>query len=169
MILKILAGNLLGFDLLIILLAVVNGLIFRECKKNANTVYQHFNRKDYTANLTKEQKEAFETEKNQDTVLTPQQLLQYREKTNSLYALFTNFTSVFPLLGMFGTVISLLSMGDLIGSEVQGAFFTALTSTFWGIVAAIAFKMLDSRISYKIDDNEKHLEYLFNPKKEEAA
>ncbi|MCR5794336.1 MAG: MotA/TolQ/ExbB proton channel family protein [Solobacterium sp.] len=166
---KILLNNLIGLDGVIIILAFVNGYILYLCKKNADSVYDHFNKKDYTANLTDEQKEAFMTEHAAEDTLTPQDLLKYREKTNRLYALFTNFTSVFPLLGMFGTVISLLRMGELIGSEVQGAFFTALTSTFWGIFAAIIFKMLDSAVSYRIDDNEKHLEYLFNPKKGEIS
>ena len=164
---NVLLGNLWGFDTLIIIAALFNGFwIYRECGRNADKVYHHFNRKDYTANLTQEQKEAFQAGSEKETVLTPQDLLKYREKTNQLYALYTNFTSVFPLLGMFGTVISLIRMGDLIGTGVQGAFFSALTSTFWGIVAAIVFKLLDSGISYKIEDNEKHLEYLFNPNKE---
>ena len=42
-----------------------------------------------------------------------------------------------------------------------------MTSTFWGIVAALVFKFLDSFLSYKIEDNEKHMEYLLNPAKTE--
>lgn len=167
-VLKILGENLFGFDALILLLALGNLFLFRKCRENADMVYGHFNRIDRTSNLTPDQKTAFGIEKAPQADLTPQDLLRHREKTNELYALYTNFTSAFPLLGMLGTVISLLSMGDLIGTEVQGAFFTALTSTFWGIVAAILFKALDSRLSYKIEDNEKHLEYLFNPNKERS-
>jgi biopolymer transport protein ExbB/TolQ len=72
---------------------------------------------------------------------------------------------MFPLLGMLGTVISLIPMVNLIGTETTGAFFAALTSTFWGIVAALVFKFLDSFLSYKIEDNEKHMEFLLNPGK----
>ena len=68
-----------------------------------------------------------------------------RQKLNVCYSLFTTFISVFPLWGMFGTVISLLSLdmgGDL--SAVQENFFTALTSTAWGIIFAILFKVLNA-------------------------
>ena len=46
---------------------------------------------------------------------------------------------------MFGTVTSLLALdmnGDL--SSVQENFFTALTSTAWGIIFAILFKVLNA-------------------------
>ena len=121
---------------------------------------------DHTSNLTDESKEAISSGKT-EVILTPNDLLGYRDKTNRWYAWFTNITSIFPLMGMLGTVGSLISMRDLIGSEVQGSFTEALTSTAWGIIAAVVFKMFDSSISFKIDDNEKHLEYLFNPKKGE--
>jgi chemotaxis protein MotA len=163
---KIFFEGLWKFDILIFIAAAGNIFLFLECRKNTDIVYKHFNRMDHTSNLTEEQKAAFQSGQRKETVLTAEELLQYREKTNRFYSFFTNITSTFPLMGMLGTVISLLRMGDLIGTEVQGAFFTALTSTFWGIIAAIAFKASDASIAYKIEDNEKHLEYLFNPNKE---
>ena len=68
-----------------------------------------------------------------------------RQKLNVCYSALTAFISIFPLWGMFGTVISLLSLdmgGDL--SSVQDNFFTALTSTAWGILFAILFKVLNA-------------------------
>lgn len=68
-----------------------------------------------------------------------------RQKLNVCYTTFTTFISIFPLWGMFGTVMALLSLdmnGDL--SSVQENFFTALTSTAWGILFAIAFKVLNA-------------------------
>ncbi len=59
------------------------------------------------------------------------------------YTLFTTGISLFPLLGMFGTVKALLELdlsGDL--SMIQGKFFNALTSTAWGIIFSIAFKII---------------------------
>jgi chemotaxis protein MotA len=100
--------------------------------------------------------------------LSGEELLNEREKMNETYAAFTTLTTIFPLLGMLGTVISLLNMTDLIGTEATGAFLGALTSTFWGIVAAIICKIMDTRISYKIEDNEKHMDYLFNPSKKQG-
>ncbi len=68
-----------------------------------------------------------------------------RQKLNVCYSLFTTFISIFPLWGMFGTVKSLLSLdmnGDL--TRVQENFFTALTSTAWGILFAIGFKVANA-------------------------
>ena len=68
-----------------------------------------------------------------------------RQKLNVCYTTFTTFISIFPLWGMFGTVMALLSLdmnGDL--SSVQENFFMALTSTAWGILFAIAFKVLNA-------------------------
>ena len=68
-----------------------------------------------------------------------------RQKLNVCYTTFTTFISIFPLWGMFGTVMALLSLdmnGDL--SSVQENFFAALTSTAWGILFAIAFKVLNA-------------------------
>ena len=57
------------------------------------------------------------------------------------YTLFVTFISLFPLLGMFGTVRALLELdlsGDL--GMIKIKFFNALTSTAWGIIFSIIFK-----------------------------
>ena len=70
---------------------------------------------------------------------------------------FTKKSADVPLLGILGTVISLLGMvGDM--TNVQDNFYGALTSTFWGLVFAIIFKFLDGIISAKIEDNEKNVQ-----------
>lgn len=59
------------------------------------------------------------------------------------YTLFITFISLFPLLGMFGTVKSLLELdlsGDL--EQIKLKFFNALTSTAWGIVFSVLFKII---------------------------
>lgn len=57
------------------------------------------------------------------------------------YTLFVTFISLFPLLGMFGTVRALLEL-DLSGELeiIKIKFFNALTSTAWGIIFSIIFK-----------------------------
>ena len=40
-------------------------------------------------------------------------------------------------------------------ANAQSNFYLALTSTFWGLVFAIIFKMLDGFILSRIEDNEK--------------
>ena len=61
------------------------------------------------------------------------------------YLLFVTVISLFPLLGMFGTVRALLELdlsGDL--ELIKQKFFDALTSTAWGILFATVFKLLNS-------------------------
>lgn len=162
----IILQNLFPYDGAILIGAVLGFFfLFLPCKKNAAMVYRHFNKTDSVSNLAAKQKKAFFSVTAEEKTLTAQDLLSARTETNKKYAFFTNLTSGFPLFGMLGTVISLIRMVNESGFEVSNAFFGALTSTFWGIICAIVYKALDSTISYMIDDNEKHLEYLFNPDK----
>ena len=70
------------------------------------------------------------------------------------YSLFTTMISIFPLLGMFGTVWGLLGMdqagGDM--SLMQGNFFGALTSTAWGIIFSIVFKLIHALVRDDLED-----------------
>ena len=65
-----------------------------------------------------------------------------------------NFTSAFPLLGMIGTIYSLLKLDLSGGTEmISGSFLLALTSTLLGASFGLLFKILDSFLSPKIDEN----------------
>lgn len=71
-----------------------------------------------------------------------------------LYALYVNFTSAFPLLGMIGTIYSLLKLDMSGGAEmISGSFLLALTSTLLGAFFGLVFKVLDSFLSPKIEEN----------------
>ena len=50
---------------------------------------------------------------------------------------------VCPLLGTFGTVVSLINSA-MNPAELQSSFLYALTSTFWGLVAAVVCRFVDS-------------------------
>ena len=71
------------------------------------------------------------------------------EKLNVYYNLFTTMITIFPLLGMFGTVSALLGI-NLDGSDYKTNFFGALTSTAWGIVFAIVLKIINALIEYDV-------------------
>ncbi len=92
-------------------------------------------------------------QKNQSAA-DPQMLRKLHKRLSVSYSLFTTFISIFPLWGMFGTVSALLRL-DMSGelSQIQGHFFEALTSTAWGILFAIAFKVLNAAlVSFKAED-----------------
>ncbi len=163
-IIKICFDNLFPFDWIILVLAGANYFVFyRKAKAKINQMYQYFHFRDHTSNLSHASKQVLQASTKPEPSLTGNDLLEIRESMNFYYALFSNLTAMFPLMGMLGTILSLIPMVNAIGTESTGLFFSALTSTLWGILCALFFKALDSFISYKIEDNEKHMEYLLNP------
>lgn len=69
------------------------------------------------------------------------------------YTIFITLVSIFPLLGMFGTVKALLDL-DMSGeiSALQNNFFSALTSTAWGLIFAVLFKIFNSVVQPFIEN-----------------
>ena len=86
------------------------------------------------------------------------------EKLNKRYTLLINFISTFPLLGMLGTVKSLIGlasgMSDNSNELEITMFFSALTSTAWGIIFAIVFKTFTSGIISKTETSNKEYEII---------
>ena len=76
-------------------------------------------------------------------------------KINMNYTLFITFISIFPLLGMLGTVLALLGLDmsstDAI-NEAKNNFFSALTSTAWGIIFAVVYKIINARFFADVED-----------------
>jgi len=67
-------------------------------------------------------------------------------------SVFVTLITIFPLLGMYGTVRALLNV-DLTAENLASArvnFFGALTSTAWGIVFSIAFKLLNALTAHYV-------------------
>ncbi len=159
-ILVIFMDNFLKFDWIIIILAVLNMVFYLRVKENADKLYHHYNASDKLKNLPEGALEKLKKNTEKEKALSAEELLDVREKMNKAYAGYSNFTTMFPLFGMFGTIWALIPMVDSIGTIDTSNFFSALTSTAWGIVAAILFKALDATVSYKIEDNEKHTEHL---------
>ncbi len=70
------------------------------------------------------------------------------------YTLFTTMITIFPLLGMLGTVCGLLGLdlanGDM--ENIKNNFFIALTSTAWGIIFSVLFKILNAFIADGVEE-----------------
>lgn len=153
----IIIKNLLGFDFLIIILGLVNGFYVLPRAKSATEVLK---------------------EKLQPTIYVPINVLlksfsQAKEREYDLHeikslkdkeAFYMNILltimSVFPLLGILGTIISLLRMVDIGSTEILFNFTTALTSTFWGLVMAITFKGLTTNLVSGSEQNSENFELL---------
>lgn len=81
-------------------------------------------------------------------------------RASGAYSLFTNLTAVFPLLGILGTVTSLMRLS---GTEnLSDNFMSALATTFWGLVCAIGFKIADSFITARLDRALDEADYLIH-------
>ncbi len=67
---------------------------------------------------------------------------------------FVSLLSLFPLLGMLGTVNGLLGLdlsnGDM--ENIRANFFIALTSTAWGIIFSVLFKFFFAFFTDFVDD-----------------
>ena len=161
-VLQVIGHNLLGFDLIIFITAAANLVCFLATRRTADTLYKLLHRLVFVPSHTHDPETLAEAIRSVDE----EEALALRKRSESLYAIFANVTAIFPLLGILGTVISLLPMvADL--SNMQSNFFAALTSTLWGLVFAIVFKLLDGFLSSKMDDNDKSVTMLLERRQRE--
>ena len=148
--LGVIFSNIAGFDAIIFIAGIVNAVVYYFAFSAANELY----RKMHLTVFVPDNDDSKEQAQAKVSSLTETELTEMRTRCGKLYSVFVNLTGIFPLLGILGTVASLLSvMEDM--SNAQGNFYAALTSTFWGLVFAIIFKFLDGVISARIEDNEK--------------
>ncbi len=147
---SVLWQNFLKYDFIVFLLAGITIFFLILSLKRSNAFFAIMNRTVYVPEEQSAElvKTAMQEVREYDVVLL-------RRKMLSAYGMFANFIVIFPLLGILGTVISLLPMVSQMGqADIQANFFGALTSTFWGLVFAIIFKAIDGWISGRIEDNE---------------
>ena len=161
----VLLNRLTGYDRIILIAFVINFGVYLLALMEARRIHRHFHKTDRMSALPKDAADNIRAVTGESSLLSPELLLDHRERMNFLYSAFSIITTMFPLLGMLGTVIYLIPMVNSIGAENVQQFFGALTSTFWGIVCALVCKGLDIFIGYTIEDNEKHTEFLLNPKR----
>ncbi len=76
-----------------------------------------------------------------------------------LYSFYSNFTAVFPLLGILGTVMSLMNIGT---ADLSSSFSSALITTLLGLIAAIIFKGIDAVISSRLERALEEADYLIH-------
>lgn len=150
--------NLAGFDGLILLLATLNGFFYYRAYTSSTVLYRRFNQ---IHSLGIGDSSVLENK------LTQEIHNLYQDATHQVH-LFEQFTSLFPLFGLLGTVISLLRLVDFNSQTVMINFSTALTSTFWGLLLAIFFKFIyASYLSSKVELNKEIHTTMFMELREE--
>ena len=151
---SILLKNAFGYDIIIFIAMIAALVLFFESRKANKHLYSvlgesFVKRKEngLKPEITSKMEAASEAE-----------IMEIRLKQDKLYGAFTTIISIFPLLGMIGTVVSLLrlDMTDMSGN-VTDNFWVALTSTFWGAVFGVVFKLVDCYLNPLIEDaNERY-------------
>lgn len=141
----------------IILCAVGEYIAYRYSKKKKDYIKSEINKWEKENNLS-------EFDENG-------KILNSYDKLNLVYTIFIALISIFPLLGMLGTVSSLLTLDtkspEALNSAKDG-FFTALSSTFLGIIAAIFFKAVNAFKMYDIEDVTQRLSKVINILRQES-
>ena len=151
---KILFSNFLSYDWIIFAMAVVNAVIFFLAWKKARALYESVAPR---INISSGNAEAAIAQAQENS--TYFSLYEKWQKAEFFYTLFCNLTGIFTLLGILGTVISLLHLVDS-SADLTGEFMGALTSTLWGIIFTIIFKLVDSGISFHLDMGERITELI---------
>ena len=149
-------ANLLGYDLIIILTAIGTLGYFLFIRLHSNKVYNMIHTKGYRPDDVLDKGEAAPPTK-EEIKQTKINLRKMRETSDKYYSMFTNLTGIFPLLGILGTVISLIPMVQDM-ANMQHNFFVALTSTLWGLVFAIFFRVMDAMLSPHIERNNRGID-----------
>lgn len=157
-ILQVYLQNFLKFDWLIFILGGLNFYMLFQSLKRAANIETLLYPKGYLAGGW-DNYHAMKAHYEQVMDLKGEEaLIDHRRKMNFYYAVFENVTGIFPLMGLLGTVLSLIPMVKSVDTIEHGLFFSALTSTFWGIVFAILSKGLNGYAQAQIEEAEKNIE-----------
>ncbi len=152
---QIIGKNLLGFDLIIFIVAALNAVCYYFARLYTIQLSKKLNMVVFVPSYKHDPEKLAKLVRDLDEG----EIVALRKRSESFYAVFSNLTAIFPLLGILGTVVSLLPMVANI-ANMQQNFFAALTSTFWGLVFAIIFKLLDGFLSARLEDNDKNVTLL---------
>ena len=103
---QVIAHNLLGFDLIIFVAAALNGVCYYFARKNADRLYRKLHMIVFVPSRRNDPDSVSKAIRDVDE----EQVVAMRKRSESLYSVFVNVTAIFPLLGILGTVVSLLPM-----------------------------------------------------------
>ncbi|NMA84197.1 MAG: hypothetical protein GX962_10095 [Epulopiscium sp.] len=154
---KVITTNLLGYDAIILILAAFNLLyIFPTLFKLSSHLEKMLN-----PTISIPISELIKNIQDPHTsTLDLYKCQKLKEKQAFYFNLFIGITTIFPLLGILGTIISLLSLVDFSSQLVMVNFTTALTSTFWGLIWAIVCKSLEGWIASRVSYNDENFALL---------
>jgi len=130
-----------GGNWIIVIVAVINVIVYFLTKRAIKEADSMFNPKNDKVNGVSATMQWSPKEISK--------LKDMRKKLIKLYAWYANFTAIFPLLGILGTVAALVTYTT---ENMMANFMTALTTTLFGVLFAIVFKILDANLSAPVDN-----------------
>ncbi len=148
-------NGFLKFDFIIFILFAVNMAFFIMYIISAKRLNNYFIIKGSKANKRRKKYDTL-----QNGVLDEDEIRNLRNAAVTWNNIFVNVTSLFPLLGILGTVWSLLNMIND-GANFDSGFYAALTSTLWGLVFAIIFKAVEFIPASKLEAGEREADHAF--------
>ena len=140
--LAIIIGNSINGIILALFIITVGGFAFvvMNVTKLKNTIDEKHKKKrstEFTPGGIQKTPDAY----------TWEEILEYKEEFNNkvqiIYSVFEQFVPIFPLLGILGTVAGLIQHLDDI-TKMQEALTLSMSTTFWGLIAAIVLKFTDA-------------------------
>lgn len=150
---QILIQNLLGYDIIIFFAAFINLLLFIKIKNGLGQIEIHFKQTTFLQNellMNRLKTKQYDSSiRKLHGVLD--QFTDIKHKLDHTSGFYISLTSIFPLLGILGTVIALLSLTDFSNDIVSVNFSLALTSTFWGILFGAISKFGEGFFASKLD------------------
>lgn len=154
---RLIVGNLLGYDMIIIVVAILNAfVIYPKAKAASNHLRDHLQPKVYVPiDLLMERVRGVQGKK-----LDLNAMKGMRSDEIHYYSIFTSINTAFPMMGMLGTILSLLGMIQVSQEQLTLNFTTALTSTFWGLVFALVFKAVDATLAPMVEQNQENLKLI---------
>lgn len=150
--------NFISYDVLIFILAVINFYIYQRTNLHSKRIQRSLYPRGFVPGGNAHKKHLKAHYEHFLSLEGEEELFRERRKMNLWYSFFNNITSIFPLMGILGTVISLIGMVGKGAEETNSAFFLALTSTLWGIVFAIVYKAVNGYLAADIDSTDEVFE-----------
>lgn len=155
--LKILLENLVGYDLIIFVFGGFNFLLFFRIIRGLRVIENDFTRTSYLQNqwlfdraVGQDGSEVIKDMRSQMDSFTKR-----KSELDFAATFYVSMTGIFPLLGILGTVVSLLTLGDFTSNLAAIGFSKALTSTFWGILFGAISKFGEGFFAAKLDSYDK--------------
>lgn len=145
--LAILIGSCINWVIFIFAIVTLGGLIF--VAKETMDLKKKIDDDQKKNRTTKLRKDGIETTPD---AYTWESVLAYEDEFNQTkirYSLFGQFIPIFPLLGILGTVAGMIQQLDAGIDEMKMAVTVSMSTTFWGLIAAIVLKFVDALFTSK--------------------